>query len=233
MTEVTQECPVPQLSLGSARSRSPVTEGWRLLRRSVLSLRVEGLRPTIRYAWARIFSTEDRYLFVQYLKPPPTPVTLPVEINGIVVRRMTERDRDDLRVRRHEPREADRLLLGVVGERGGQIVGAAWYTDYVKPTQPWYRAVEPHLIHPVWYDTNIFAVPGEKAAAWTIFKTATDVLASSGIRTTVALVTTINKPSIFLLRLCGAKIVARMSVRRVFGYRTSVVEPVTEDKGRF
>ncbi len=148
----------------------------------------------------------------------------------MVVRQMTAHDRDDLRVRRHEPREADRLLLGVVGTRNGQIVGAAWYTDYVSPVQPWYRAVEPHLIQPVWYDTNIFAVPGEKGAAWTIFKTATDVLATRGIRSTVALVTTNNKPSIFLLRLCGAKIVARMSVRRSLGYRTSVVEPVTEDK---
>jgi hypothetical protein len=158
------------------------------------------------------------------------PVTLPVEVNGIVVRQMTRRDRDDLRVRRHEPREADRLLLGVVGERDGRIVGAAWYTDYVNPAQPWYQAVEPHLIQPAWYDTNIFAVPGEKGVAWTIFKTATDVLATRGIRSTVALVTTTNKPSIFLLRLLGAKIVARMTVRRRLGYRTAVVEPVAEDR---
>jgi hypothetical protein len=201
-----------------------------LLRRAVLSLRVEGLRPTIRYAWARVSSTEDRYLFVQHLKLPPVPVTLPVEVNGIVVRQMTAHDRDDLRVRRREPREADRLLLGVVGTRNGQIVGAAWYTDYVSPAQPWYRAVEPHLIQPALYDTNIFAVPGEKGAAWTIFKTATDVLATRGIRSTVAVVGVRNTPSILLLRLLGAKIAARMTVRRWLGYRIDVVEPVTEDK---
>jgi len=230
MSEITQDRPAQQLSPGSARPRSPVAEGWRLLGRSVLSLRVDGLGPSMRHAWARSFGTDCRYVFVQHLKPPLAPVTLPVEAKGVIVRQMTERDRDDPRVRRHEPRDDGPIALGVVATRNGQIVGASWYTDGVTPAQEWYRVVEPHLIRPAWYDANIFVVPGEKGAAWTLFKTATDVVASAGIRCTVALVGVQNAPSILQLRLLGAKVVARRTVRRRLGYRTSVVEPVTEDK---
>ena len=207
-----------------------VAEAWRLLRRSLLSLRADGLRPTCATAWARVFSTQSRYVFVQPLKTPRVPVRLPVETNGLLVRQMTARDRSDVRVRWHEPSDVDRLALGLVATRSGHIVGAAWYTDSVTPAQPWYDVVEPYLIRPAWFDANLFVQAGEKGAAWAISKNAADVLASTGIGSTVAVVGSHNAPSILLLRLCGAKIVARMSVRRRFGHGTVVVEPVTEDR---
>ena len=184
----------------------------------------------MRRAWAHVFGTEHRYVFVQYMDPPSGQTALPVEMNGILVRQMTSDDLRDLRVRRHEPQDADRLALGVVATRQGQIVGAAWYTDSVSPAQPWYPIVEPHLRHPAWFDANTFVVPGDKGAAWAISKSATDAVALAGVRSTVALVGVDNKPSIFLLRLLGAKIVARMTVRRWLGYPTAVVEPVAEDR---
>jgi hypothetical protein len=201
-----------------------------LLQRSLLSLRVDGLVPTLRRAWTRLFGTEERYVFVQYFQPPATPAQFPVETNGLVVRQMTPSDLDDVRVKRHEPHDVDRLAHAIVATRQGQIVGAAWYTDSVSPKQPWYHAAEPHLIFPALFDANIFVVPDDKGAAWAISKYATDHVASSGVRSTVALVGVHNKRSILLLRLLGAKIVARMSVRHYFGYRTTVIEPVTADK---
>lgn len=201
-----------------------------MFQRSLLSLQVDGLGPTIRRGWTRLFGTEDRYVFVQYLKPPAAPFELPIETNGVVVRQLSESDRADVRIKRHEPHDNDRLAEAVVATRHGQIVGAAWYTDSVNAGQPWYRAVEPHLILPALFDANIFVVPGDKAAAWAISKYATDRVASTGVRSTVALVGTHNKRSILLLRLLGAKIVARISVRHRFGSTTTVVEPVATDQ---
>lgn len=208
----------------------PAAKAWSLLLRWRLFVRVDGLRPTLARAWIRLFGSEDRYVFVQQLKAPAVPVTLPVEMNGMVVRQMTARDRDNLRLRRQEPREVDDLALGFVVTRDDQIVGAEWYTDSVHPGEEWYPVVEPHLIPPAWFDANMFVVSGEKGAAWALFKTATGVVATSGIGCTVALVGARNKPSIFLLRLFGAKIVGRIKIRYRFGRRISVVEPVTEDK---
>jgi hypothetical protein len=207
-----------------------IPELLRAARRSYLNLRVDGFVATIRRAWTHLFGTEHRYVFVQYMKPPSGQTALPVETNGIMVRRMTPHDLKDVRVRRHEPQEADRLTLGVVATRQGQIVGAAWYTDSVTPAQPWYPIVEPHLHPPAWFDANIFVVPGDKGAGWAISKNVTDAVALAGVRSTVALVGVDNKPSIFLLRLLGAKLVGRLSVRHRLGYTTTVVAPVTQDK---
>ena len=199
------------------------------LDRLLLSVRVDGLRPTLGRAWIRLFGTEDRCVFVQYFKPPSAPVELPVEANGLVVRRMTESDRRDARVRRYEPDDVNHLAEGFVATRHSQIVGAAWYTDSVTTDQPWYRAVEPHLVFPAWLDANIFVVPGDKGAAWAISKTAADRLGAAGICSTVALVGAHNRRSILLLRFVGAKMVARLSVRHWFGHTTTVVQSVTDD----
>ncbi len=180
--------------------------------------------------WLRLFGTEERYVFVQHLKQPDAPVELPIETNGVVVRQMTDRDRADIRIKRHEPHDNDPLAEAVVATRHDRIVGAAWYTDSVNAEQPWYRVVEPHLILPALFDANIFVVPGDKAAAWAISKYATDRVASTGVRSTVALVGAHNKRSILLLRLLGAKIVARISIRHRFGSTTTVVEPVATDR---
>jgi hypothetical protein len=200
------------------------------VRRLLLSLRVDGLRPTLQRIWAGLFGTEDRYVFVQYYTPPATPIVLPVEMNGVVVRRLTASDAQDLQIKWHEPRDVDRVAVAVVATRQGQIVGAAWYTDAVTPDQPWYQAVQPHLALPALSDANLFVVPGDKAAGWAISKIATDQVASRGVRSTVALVSTHNKRSIFLLRLLGAKIVARIRIRRWFGYTTTAVESVAADQ---
>jgi hypothetical protein len=214
------------------RARSTTTAAWRRAssaERLVLSLRVHGLASSVRRAWTHFFGTEDRCVFVQYYKPPSAPVELSVEANGLIVRHMTESDRRDAWVRRHEPHDIDRLAEAFVATRREHIVGAAWYTDSVTPDQPWYRAVEPHLVLPAWLDANIFVVPGDKGAAWAIAKTAADCLGAAGIRSTVALVAVHNKRSLLLLRLLGAKMVARASVRHWFGQTTAVVEPVVQD----
>jgi hypothetical protein len=202
----------------------------RVARRPVLSVRVDGLATTMRRVWTHLFGTEQRYLFVQYMNPPSGQTALPVEMNGIIMRQMTADDLRDLRVRLYEPQDADRLVLGVVATRQGQIVGAAWYTDCVTPAQPWYQIVEPHLRRPAWFDANIFVIPGEKGAAWAISKNATDAVALAGIRSTVSLVGVDNKPSILLLRLLGAKLVGRVSIRHRFGYTTTAVTAITQDK---
>jgi len=200
------------------------------LSRVLLSLRVDGLGPTVKRFWTHLFGTEERYVFVQYLTPAVAPVELPVETNGLVVRQMLESDLRDPRVKRHEPHEVDRLREAVVATRQGRIVGAAWYTDSVTAEQPWYRAVEPHLVQPAWFDANIFVVPGDKGAAWAISKHATDRVAARGVRCTVALVGVHNKRSILLLRLLGAKMVAQLSARHRFGHTTIAVQPITTDR---
>jgi len=200
-----------------------------VLGRLLLSLRVDGLRPTLQRIRAHVHGDERRYVFVQYYTPPAAPVQLPVETNGVVVRQMTDSDRRVPGVRRHEPEDMAHLALGVVATRQGEIVGAAWYTDAVRPQQPWYAAVQPHLRERSLVDANLFVVPGEKAAAWALSKNATDYLATQGVRSTVALVGVDNARSIFLMRLLGAKVVATMSVRYRFGRRRATVEPVRQD----
>jgi hypothetical protein len=196
-----------------------------------LSLILEGWGATARLVWSRTFGTQQRYLFVQYLKAPAAPVDFPMETQGIVLRAMTEADLRDPRVRRHEPADADRLCDAIVATRQGQVVGAAWYTDSVHPEKPWYAVVEPHLLSPAWFDANLFVLPGEKGVAWLISKHAADRLASLGVRCTVAEVGVENKRSILLMRLMGAKIVAQMSVRRCFGHTTVTVQPIDRDRG--
>ncbi len=201
-----------------------------MLQRALLSLRVDGFGPSVRRAVSRCFGTEQACVFVRHLKPLPTAVTLPVETNGIVVRSMREDDLLDLRVKRYEPRDIARLSEAVVATRNGHIVGAAWYTDSVSAEQPWYRAVEPHLIRPARLTANIFVVPGDKGAAWAIAKSASERLATIGVRSIVGVVGAQNNRSILMSRLLGAKMVARMSVRHRFGRTTTVVEAVVDDR---
>ena len=201
-----------------------------LLRSLLLSLRVDGPGATVRRIWTRLFGQEHRYVFVRYLRPPATPVEFPLEANGIVVRYMNDSDRTNLQVQRYQPRDLRHLAEAVVATRAGQIVGAAWYTDSVTAEQPWYRAVEPHLIPPAQLTENIFVVAGDKAAAWAIAKGASDRLATAGVRTIVGLVGSHNKPSILMSRLLGAKMVAEISVRHRFGHSTTVVETVIADQ---
>jgi hypothetical protein len=118
----------------------------------------------------------------------------------------------------------------MVATRQGRIVGAVWYTKSVAVEQPWYVAVEPHLVQPALLTSNIFVVPGDKAAAWVLAKSATDQLAATGIQTIVGLVESHNTPSVLMSRLLGARMVARMSVRYWFGCAKAVVEPVSVDK---
>jgi hypothetical protein len=201
-----------------------------LLRSLILSLRLDGLGATVKRIRAHLFAQELRYVFVRHLQPPATPVELPTETNGIVVRCMTESDLADIHIRRYQPRNLPHPYEAMVAARTGKVVGAAWYTNAVTADQPWYRAVEPHLIRPARLHENMFAVPGDKAAAWALAKTATDRLATTGIRTVVGVIGAHNKPSILMSRLLGARLAARVSVRRRFGHSTTVVEAVTSDQ---
>jgi hypothetical protein len=201
-----------------------------LLRSLLLSLRVDGLAATVRRIWTHLFGQEQRYVFVRHLKPPPAPVEFPVETNGVVVRYMEESDCTNLQVMRYQPRDLRHLAEAVVATRAGRIVGAAWYTDSVTEQQPWYQAVKPHLIPPARLTENIFVVPGDKAAAWAITKSASDRLATTGVRTIVGLIGSHNKPSILMSRLLGAKMVAQLSVQHRFGHSTTLVAAVTSDR---
>ena len=201
-----------------------------LLRSLILSLRLDGPGATVKRIGAYLFGQEQRYVFVRHLRPPSTPVELPTETNGIAVRYMMGSDLANIHIRRYQPRNLRHPYEAVVAARAGQIVGAAWYTDAVTADQPWYRAVEPHLIPPARLHENMFVLPGDKAAAWALAKTATDRLATTGIRTIVGVIGSHNKPSILMSRLLGGRMVARMSVRRRFGHSTTVVEAVTNDR---
>ena len=211
------------------------------VRSFLLSLQMDGLRVTVRRVWTRLFGTEEWYVFVRRLAPQSRPVMLPVETKGIIVRRMTnndvptvallmpfELDQRPLRERRRRLRH--RLADAIVATREGRIVGAAWYVDSVHEDQPWYRSVERHLVSPARLTANIFAVPGEKGAAWAVAKQANDQLASAGVRSVVGLIRSTNRPSMLVSRLLGGKIVARQRVHYRFGSRTIVVEAVTDDQ---
>lgn len=199
------------------------------MRSLLLSLRMDGPGPTLRRIGSRLFGREQRYVFVRYLTPPASPVTFPVATNGVVVRDMRDSDRTNIHIQRYRPRKLRHLREAVVATRAGQIVGAAWYTS-VTAEQPWYHAVEAHLILPALNTENIFVVPGDKAAAWALAKSVTDQLATTGVRTIVGVIGAHNKPSILMSRLLGAKMVAQMSIRRRLGYRTIVVQRVSTDR---
>ena len=201
-----------------------------LLRSLILSLRLDGPGATVKRIGAYLFAHEQRYVFVRHLRPPSTPVELPTETNGIAVRYMMGSDLANIHIRRYQPRNLRHPYEAVVAARAGQIVGAAWYTGAVTADQPWYRAIAPHLIPPARLHENMFVLPGDKAAAWALAKTATDRLATTGIRTIVGVIGSHNKPSILMSRLLGGRMVARMSVRRRFGHSTTVVEAVTNDR---
>ena len=198
-----------------------------LARSFLLSLRTDGLRPTLALAWHRLHGDQEFYVFVRPLTPPATPVALPAEANGVTLRRVQAADRRDLQVQRHEPPEARSAAVDVfVAVRHDRIVGAAWYVDVATAAQAWYDAVAPHLTAPARFTANIYVRPGEKGAAWALAKTASDVLAAAGVRTIVGMVGTANKPSILLTRMLGGRIVARLHMRHRWGRRTITVEPV-------
>jgi hypothetical protein len=195
----------------------------------LLSLRLEGPRSTLQRTWTRLFGTRESCIFVRPLKPPATPVRLPTELNGVVVRQMQASDLQDPQVLWHEPATPYRLSEGVVATRDGQIVGAAWYVDSAAE-QPWYRAVERHLASPARFAVNLFVAPGDKGAAWVLGRTATDALASAGVRTIVGIINAKNTRSILMTRLLGSKMVARITTRRRFGRTTTTVEAVADDR---
>ncbi len=202
-----------------------------LARSFILSLRTDGVRATLTLAWQRLHGDQDFYVFVRRLTPPATPVVLPVEANGVTLRRAQAADRRDLHVQRHEPRDARAAAGDVfVATRQGRVVGAAWYVDAVTPAQPWYEAVAPHVTAPARFTANIYVQPGEKGAAWALAKTASDVLAAGGVRSIVGMVGVANKPSILLTRMLGGRIVARLHMRHRWGRRTITVEPTGADR---
>jgi len=233
---------VSDLEARSDQRQTPVAGSRLLLVRSLLcSVCLDGCGATLQRGWTRLFGTEDWYVFVRHLVPPSQPVKLPIDTNGISVRHMSagdidqvarllpfDLDRRPLRERRQRLRA--RLADAIVATRANRIVGAAWYMNTVNAQQPWYRAVEPHLIHPARFTANIFAVAGEKGAAWAIAKLANDQLAAAGVRSVVGLIRSTNKPSMLVSRLLGGKIVARQRVRYRFGFRTIVVDPVTDEQ---
>jgi len=191
---------------------------------------MDGPGATVRRAWTRLFGEEQAYVFVRYLKPPPTPITFPANANGVVVREMDQNDLTDQRIRRYQPATPHRVSDGVVAIRDGRIVGAAWYTDAVTVAQPWFQAVEPHLIPPARFTANIFVAPGDKGAAWALAKTASECLATAGVRTIVGVIGIQNTPSILMSRMLGSKMVARLSLRHRFGRTTTTVLPVDTDR---
>ena len=133
-------------------------------------------------------------------------------------------------IRRYEPATPHRLSDGVVAIRDGQIVGAAWYTDTVTAAQSWFKVVEPRLIAPARFTANIFVVPGDKGAAWALMKTASECLATAGVRTIVGVIGVQNTPSILMSRMLGSKMVARLWLRHRFGRTSTTVLPVDTDR---
>jgi len=196
----------------------------------LLSLRLDGPRGMAARAWGRLFGAREGCVFVRSLKPPARPVRLPAELNGVVVRQMEPSDLHNPRVRWHEPAIAYRWTEAIVATRDGQIVGAAWYVDAVNAAQPWYRAVEPHLAAPARFAVNLFVAPGDKGAAWALGRTATDALATDGVRTIVGIISAKNTRSILMTRLLGSRMVARVITHRRFGRTTTTVEAIADDR---
>ncbi|GIW44139.1 MAG: hypothetical protein KatS3mg077_1421 [Candidatus Binatia bacterium] len=218
---------------------------WDLPRTLLLSYRLDGLGPTVRRAWRRLFGKEEHFILIRYLDPPVHPVELPATVNGIVVRQMSEADiesvarlapfdlnRSPIEVRCARLREC--LPEAFVALRDGRIVGASWYADRAKADQPWFGVLADKLIEPSRLTAGIFSVPGERAAAWVLSRQATAWLSAHGIRTVVGFIRVENQPSLVLSRMLGGRIVARQSVRYCLGVGRVHVEPAhdTDPLGR-
>lgn len=207
----------------------------------LLSYQTAGLRGTLRHASRRLFGREDVFVLLRYLSPVTRAVELPVEVNGFLVRRMSEVDLDrvaqlipsDLTLRSFAVRR--RMLRQCLEEsfvviREGNIVGASWYTAAVNRRQPWYRLLEGDLISPLRLNVGIFVIPGAKGAAWTLARTASDVLAARGVRTVVGVVRARNQSSLVLSRLLGSRVVARQATRYFFGRAISWAERIDDTR---
>ncbi|MEO8605304.1 MAG: hypothetical protein ABI629_22230 [bacterium] len=204
--------------------------GSTLVTRMLGRVREEGWAKTLRRAHTRLFGVDERYIFARRPKPPPAPLRLPIERQGVVVRTATPADADDANMRQHRPRDQQPLLDVFVATRDGHIVGAAWYTDIVNAAQPWYAAVLPHIALPAVFTANVFVVPGDKSAGWALVKTADEALAQRGVRSIVGMISTHNRPSILLARLLGARLCARVTIRYWLGRpRLSVAAVQTDD----
>ncbi|GIW39434.1 MAG: hypothetical protein KatS3mg076_0011 [Candidatus Binatia bacterium] len=194
----------------------------------LLSWRSDGFRATARRLRERLFGEEEIFVLVRSLVPPVVPPPLPAVVNGVLVREMTAEDvdtvarilpfdlgRQPLRVRRRRLEKA--MPDAFVALRGERIVGACWYWNEVTPEKPWFPAVRDHLVPPSRLTGGIFALPGERAAAWALARRATDCLAARGVRTVVGCIGAKNRPSLLVSRLLGGKIVARQTIRYVLG----------------
>lgn len=202
-----------------------------LARALLLSLRGQGLRPTLRRIRHRLFGAESRYIFVRYLEAPDAAFALPASDKGITVRALCDRDASAFLVRRYTPREARVYpTQALVAANGDELVGAIWYTEAVAPEQPWFAVVEPHLRTPAVFTANLYIRSDAKGAAWALVKLGSDFLASKGIRTIVGDVSTTNRPSILMTRLLGGRIVARVDIRYWWGCRATTVAPVDADR---
>jgi len=198
----------------------------------LLSYRMDGLGPTARRIWERLFG-------IRYLESPREPVELPATVNGIIVRQMSEADIDA--VARSAPFELGRQSLkarcarlreclpeAFVALREGRIVGASWYADGAKPDKPWFEIVADKLVPPSRLTAGIFSVPGEKAAAWALSRYASAWLAARGIRTVIGFIRAENRPSLVLSRVLGGRIVACQSVRYCLGVPVVRVKPAAD-----
>jgi hypothetical protein len=220
-------------------SQPAVCAAYPLVRSFLLSLRMDGLRSTIRRGWARLFGSEEWYVFVRHLAAPAAAVPFAAETAQVTLRPMVEGDLEEVARllpfdldRRPAPQRIERIRNGlseaVVATRAGRIVGAVWFADTVNHQQPWYEAIRSHLTLPTRLTVNVFVVPGQKAAAWAMMKHGNERLAAAGVRSVVGLIQASNKAAILMSRMLGSKMVARQSVRYWFGHRTTAVEPMTE-----
>jgi hypothetical protein len=209
-----------------------------VLRSLLFSVRMDGIGPTLKRVWVRLFGTEEWCIFVRPLTPPPTPLRLPVAADGLTVREMTAGDVEPLArclpfdllrrpIAERRERLVERLADTVVATRDGRIVGATLYADPAE--QPWYDPVAHHIVPPARLTAGIFVVPDEKGAAWAMTKCAGDYLATLGVRTLTSAIRAHNTPAVLMARLAGARMVARRTVRHRFGRRTAVVETVRDE----
>lgn len=204
-------------------------------------VRREGLGATLWRLWTRFFGTDEWCVFVREVRAVASG-SPSVEINGVVVRDMTEADLPV--VARHMPVElgfrstAERvdalrrcLPDGVVGLRDDQLIGAAWFADAVGPEQEWWRAVAPHLEGDARLARGIFVVAGEKQATWALVKQANGRLADRGVRWVVSVIRASNRPSILVNRMLGGRMVARKVDHYRWGTCETRIEPAEDSAG--